>query len=281
MTAYEARKAYQLTRYATPSPRRLFQGAKFVRKQYMRMPADVRQFAKKRAAKVIQRGFRQFKSNMHSPMKIGEAYGTSNAKMSGTSNLTAPIDTGTLYSTPLNDLQRGTGIDERQREHVQYKGVSCWFEYRNKNNNNPLYLNMAVIGTKDTGSPSNVTGTAFFRGNGFSRAQDFDPINMSALRLHLTPINTDNYTVLWHERRTLATQVAGLQANTHDAYGTIKKWIPIRRQIRYQTDNTIPTDGRLFFVYWVSRFQGTGASPQTAECDIHLRHLQYFSDPWH
>lgn len=282
LTAYEARKAYQIARYATPSPRRLFQGAKTIRRAYMRLPSSSKRYIRNKAASTIQKGFRRMKSSMHGPSKIGEAYGTSNAKLSSTTNATTTVDTVTLYSTPLNDLQRGTGIDERQREHVQYKGVKIYFEYRNISNVGPIYMNCAVVGTKDTSSPSNVTATAFFRGSGFSRAQNFDGLTMSAVRMHLTPINTDNYVVLWHDRRTLAPNIPGStpQTNMFDSYGTYDKWIPIRRQIRYQTDNTIPTDGRIFFCYWFSKFQNNGEAPDPT-AQVHLRHLQYFSDPWH
>jgi hypothetical protein len=66
-------------------------------------------------------------------------------------------------------------------------------------------------------------------------------------------------------------------------YGTGKKYIPIRRQVRYDdpTIADIATSGRLFLVYWCEQLSGIegGEVPFANALELDLLAVTYFNEP--
>lgn len=210
--------------------------------------------------------------------RVGERIGTTNARTEAVnySNVQA---TRTLYAIALNDLDRGTALNERLRDHVRLSGVKCCIEYRNQVGT-PIYLNIGVVCIK--GTATSVPDTQnFFRGRDGSRALNFST-SLTSLEFHCTPINTDDYVVIKHKRMLLASNALGDTAYKSDGrvFGTIEFYMKINRQIRYFPDSEIPTDGRIFLVYWADKFDTPGGTLSSgAAFTFNMKKIQYYHNP--
>lgn len=158
----------------------------------------------------------------------------------------------------------------------------------------PLFCNFAIVqpvGIGDAtvqpnqstlwneGYPTGVKKDFFRYNGGPSRSYDFDanpstiPECFDGKDYGKAPINTDEFAVLWHWRCTLGT-IAGSQYKTDQPrYRNKVKYIPIKRQIRFETTTDNSTcSSRLYFLYWFSGmdlkkgvFGGTNKNPADAK----------------
>lgn len=243
----------------------------------------VRRYATRRnikAASTIARFARKYVVGRarRSFQKVGERIGTTNARTEAT-NTAGILNTRTLYNVALNDLDRGTALNQRERDHVRFSGVKCCIEYRNASGQ-PLYLNVAVIGLKATSG--NVPDTQnFFRGSTDSRTISFSTA-LTSIQFHCLPINTDDYVIMRHKRMLLASDLQGEGAYKSDgrAFGSMEFYVKINRQIRYFPESTVPTDGRIFLVYWADKHgEPGGALAQSNAFVFNMRHVQYYHNP--
>lgn len=165
-------------------------------------------------------------------------------------------NTRTQYTTKLTVLEKGTAINQRERDIVNFIGINLTCEWRNLSNE-VLQCHVAIVSPLAT---PNVNVTNFFRNpNGTRRARDFDTTLASTEFMNL-PINTDEYVVLKHERFTLGrvkdetvtTEVDNLSGDPN--YKSMKMWLPVNRQLRFDGTNDTPQDSPIFLVYWVDKF---------------------------
>lgn len=193
---------------------------------------------------------------------IGERVGSDNAKRAIVDSqlVTNTLDTRFLYSHEITDLTQGTTEDERLRRVANIRGWKVCLEIMNLGEQ-AQYWNIAVISPKKSNSVSN---NDFFRAYNDEREQAFGT-SLSGMELHCLPINTDEYTILRHERHILAARLSGGTSLdlTRANYKQLNWWVPLRRQLRYDS-GAATTEHKVYLVYWLSRVSsdaGDAATP--------------------
>lgn len=139
-----------------------------------------------------------------------------------------------------------------------------------------LFFNVALVSTK-AGTDDISTLDFFTSGGGTTRSYNFDNVNYTTLERHRDPINSDRYVVHWHERYVILPWANGASAgsgNLSDSIGkelnhtaVISKFIPIKRQIRFDSASASSAEPEFRVVFWVG-IPGEGYSDpivQTAD----------------
>lgn len=149
----------------------------------------------------------------------------------------------TLNGNNLLSIPRIDGafsLAQRLRDIVYLTGFKVCVTVQNVTDQ-PIYFNLALLSAK-TRSDLTSAGDDFFRSySGTSRAQDFSDTTLTALDRHCLPINEDEHHIHFHDR-IIITQ------NKNDSVGgkikpqttTIERWVPIRRQIRFESSVATP-----------------------------------------
>lgn len=189
------------------------------------------------------------------------------------------FDTRTLYMSELTAIERQSGVHElnrRERDVVNISGFKIMAECRNLNSE-PLQVSFAVLSRIDSTIPSS---TEFFRGDGSGDRTMNLGTNRTSLEQMNAPINTDDYIILWRQNLKFSvTQetTTNWQNDIDPSYGTIKKWIPLNRQIRFNA--TGDANERIYLVWWCDKFNQMGASPiDPASFQSQMRLETFFKD---
>jgi len=259
-------------------------------------------FARKAMGDVYDAGKKYFRSqkktrnNKYSrrqprTMYIGRPVGFGTAKRNLTVNEESLIlDSRTLYSWDMTRIgaTSSNNINLRQRELINLVGFKLHMASRSfaQLPTDLINLHYAVIHDKGRSQAllqgdDPVLEADFFRGNGSARAIDFST-TLNGIEMNSLAINADLYTVLKRGKFTMSpvTQSSGIRK---EGSADCEHWIPINRQIMYDTgeNSDIPTDGRIFLVYWVDRYVGqtSGGLPSlgVAQLDIHC--VAHFREP--
>lgn len=209
--------------------------------------------------------------------RVGERPATSIAKKSSFVELHETINSRTMYEVPLTLLVKGDGINQRERDAVNLRGWKVNMEMINVGTK-PRYFNYAVVTPKDCGTTTTSTLVIdFFRAYQANRAQNFS-ISLTGLQLHTLPINTDKINVLKHGRFKLGTDDP--QAGFKDTrnYKTFSFFLPLGRQIRYDSSGN-PTQ-KAWLVFW---YDSVGAEANSAAevegLKLHYQIVTYFREP--
>lgn len=204
---------------------------------------------------------------------IGKPVGYATAKRYGIQLLEyAPRATKTLYSNVMINIPDGGGIDQRQRNIVNFRGVKICMYFRNNHSTVPKLLNIAMVIPKNEDVGPNIPVTDFFRGDGNSRAIDFEA-TLNFLDMHCRNINADKYRVLFHTR-------VSVQQNSNTASaGTFKfmKYVPIKRQVEFEDGTLVSTPRKN--VYLVYYFTDLNNAVTTSAMHVSISTTQYFKEP--
>lgn len=216
-----------------------------------------------------------------SPRMIGDVPGTGTAKKCAVVD-TNPLlkDTRTLYTEELTTIPQGTDIDERERRIANLRGFKICAEIANKSTT-PLYVNVAVISTKQGTESSGIETTDFFRAAaGASRARDFSTA-LNSNEMHCLPINTDRYIVLRHKRyRLIEEGGTTFTSNSGNSFLNLDWYVKINRQIRWDSSVGQPESGAVYLVYWFDLFQSpTLSTPVVSGVSTTWRAVAIFRDP--
>lgn len=216
---------------------------------------------------------------------IGNPLHTNNNKGRTKFLTTQSHNTRTLYKTELTELPKGTNRNERERATVNLRGFKIWLEIISIAPNT-LYCNVAILSPRSCGV---VNEQEFFRDEGATDKSVNFGTAATGLDMFTCPINSDRYVILRHKRFRLVTGEEGElppgNPKTVDLSGhnhrVIKWWIPLKRQLRYDSlDTNSPVDGRVFLVYW---FDLVGAqitqSPTSNVVKMEEKIITYFKDP--
>lgn len=186
-----------------------------------------------------------------------------------------------LYTERLVQIPRTDGttvqeeINARQRDICYVAGAKICFQFCNENVGvaDVAEVNMALL-TPRCGNT--VSGTDFFRSSELERSRDFDS-TLSSMEFNCLPINSDEYNVIWRKRFKVLPQVA--QSNGK-WMKSVKMYIPIKRQFRFDNNATTTDCPSPFIVYWVDKQcsdGGTISAPSVVR--LTKRIVTYFREP--
>lgn len=227
-------------------------------------------------------GLRAYRRRRKGIGNIGKPRGTSTSKRIQITNTNAYANTRTLYDTELTEIDKGSTdrIDQRIRDMSYISGFKICIEALNKTSD-PIYLNVAVVHDKRSNDTSTLLGSAdFFRGMGSSRAREFG-IALTANEFHCLPLNVDRFTVLYHSRSTLAPKFSGTTGdfvnNRGKNYINIDKWVKLKRQIRYESNNA---QSKVWLIWWCDKWGAPAMTPVANDViDFNHRVVTYFREP--
>ena len=255
------------------------------REAFKSLPPGIRKGIKAgtgRLRKRAKRSWDTYRKDQGPKFSFGAPVGSDTTKRHlATSTNPLNLNSRTLYTRDLVSIPLGTNneINQRQRAICNVRGVSLMMNFRN-NFEDALYVNVAVIVPRYNQALAAADPVDFFRGNGPERGRDFN-IALTGLEMHTLSINHDKYHVLFHRRFTLAPKgpvSPDFSTGTSlTSYRTMKKYIKINRQIRFE--GNVPVMGRVQLVYWFNDFDdASGNIAETNACTVAEHHVTYFKD---
>lgn len=278
-----------LARYAAMAPvvkwnvpKRVAKASKVVK--YIRKSTTPSQRAW--AAKKIGRFVRNSYRRKH-PKNFGEKRNVGTGKIHRGIGASAQLATRTKGTVRLDEIPHNSAnfINQRERNIAYVSGIRICANFYNQNAN-ILYLNCAVIVTKGCAdNEGTLPNEDFFRSMGGSeRTVDFGTA-LTGLDFHCLPINTDKYHVLRHRRYKLARMIPQARGVGTDNdvgnknYMTIKWWIPIKKQLRWQSTGSTYSETAIWFVYWCDNQFATSLSAPVSNVLLHnVQNYAYFRE---
>lgn len=221
--------------------------------------------------------YKRYTAKKKARWRVGERVGSSNAKSVSAEWALITRQDRSMYSHNITAPAKGDEINQRERNIINLRGVKICFETRlsaGVPGGEKCYFNMAMVTNKTDKSTSLFDTSGFFRAPGSTaREVNFNGISMS-IDKHCLPINSDKFNILFHIRRKMKKGAPGFDA--HDQM-TIEKWVPIRRQIRY--DNAGAPACQVWLVWWytIANKDTIISGPDTAieSCSV----VSYFREP--
>ena len=216
--------------------------------------------------------------------RVGERVGTSNCRrVQNVAVDRSSNSTKTFYSTALLGLALGDNIDQRPRDIANMRGIKLALKFENLVETDSMHVNVAVITRKDCTSTTTTPLTEDFWRDplGSSRGINWSTAH-NALDMHTNMINTDRFLVHWHKRFTLG--APGSSDAMRPYYRIIEKYIPIKRQLRYDSSTTPgtvtqPINTNMWLVWYYSCCQDTIAdTPQASAVATQQKGVMYFRD---
>lgn len=213
--------------------------------------------------------------------KVGEPMKNVHMKREQTNSLMdEATDIRTLYFQEITDIAtNASGEDDRSRQLINCKGIQCTYHFYNKENQ-PKFLNVAIVSPKHGASGVGIVD--FFRANDGTRGTNFSTA-LTALELHYLPINTDKYHVMKHYRHQLGAESDSGGFYNSDAgksnYLSKKIWLPVNRQLRYESTLATSCSTPIYVVWWCDRMRSPAGNPVTANLvSASMMHTMFFTD---
>lgn len=242
-----------------------------------------------RAVRGAKRAFTSYRARSRkrakfSPKRMGSPPNTNSPKTNTVHQLLTQFDTRTLGLIDLTTIQRGDGINERERDTLHLSGVKFCWELRN-DTELPLYLNMAVVHIKGC-TPIEDIAKDFFRGAGNNtsngRFLDFSD-ELTSNEFRCLPLNTDKFVVLHHKRMRLIPQDQSAERINDQSgrnYRNVDWYTKINRTIQYDENGARTDNSNLYFMYWCDQYlQPGGTLPVTGALQTQRKFITYFHEP--
>lgn len=243
----------------------------------------------KRAA---QTAFRAARRSFKKPKREMPAERVGHSPNDSTGKVTEAVDTvvnagstRTLTTHRLDYIPHSTTTNiwaYRQRHQIYVSGFKICMEMTNLQPTR-LYFNFAVVSPKHA---TTVSTTDFFRepGGSDSKGRNFDN-TLSALEFHCNAINPDEYTILKHERMLVAGDVPATRGSGTDnwvghANNQVRTyWIPLKRQIRFDSPSDNHSQTPMYAVWWCDVFgTATAVTPVASSYYLRLKTFMYWRD---
>jgi len=237
------------------------------------------EFQKQReAAKRIQRNFRAIRNQVRMDFggvtnAIGHDPGTGTAKTDIGAQQTTLVATRVLNTAACLNMSRGSGLNDRERDIIDLRGFKVCISAQNLRTNAPMFLNVAMVTSKF--DPTQAPGTAgFFRGEGASRGTDFADAR-TGTEFRCLSINTDKYYIQKHMRMSMH------KFNTNQKDFLVKEfYIPIKRQIRFDTSGGTSLNRQFFLVWWCDTLLAPSGGASVANAmNFQYKITTYFREP--
>ena len=183
------------------------------------------------------------------------------------------VSSRTLEWEPMLNVNRGGNLNDRERDIIDLRGFKLCVTVLNLLDNHQVTVNLAVISGRvsPTGTP-NVTN--FLRGHDGERVMNFNTFRDNN-ELHCSAINTDDYHIFTHKRLVLKKQ------NSNQTDFAIKDWyVPIKKQIRYDTAFETSLNRQFYFVWWCDKQLAPNGDPVTSNTmEMQYKVTTYFREP--
>jgi len=222
--------------------------------------------------------------------QVGESLSTVPANLYQVkSDGSALRDTNTLaIFNPVGMDRKSTtsqNLNDREGDVIYLGGVKISMVLRNAlaaSLTNNLHCNVAFISTK-AGAPAAATSQLFTSPAGTQRTSDFANAALTSLERHTLPICTDNYNVHWHRRFILSSTSTVGGADPSFRLGpnflTLDKYIPINRQIRFNSATGAP-ETAFHVLVWVGLVGEAAGVASTANAyALDYNFVTNFRDP--
>lgn len=211
--------------------------------------------------------------------RIGERVGSSTSKWNLISQNLIAFNPETLQQVRLLEVAKGAGgsaYDTRQTDMLNFRGIKFCMNFRVEGaiGTAKAWLSVAVISPKsDLASNQSIPNAGFFRDpQGSTRSRDFGNVLMTNLDYKCSAINSDKYNIHKHAR-----YIIGPAQSTEGHKERYIEWyMPLKRQIRYESNTSNPEGKNMYLVWWYST--SDGGTPNGA---VQVQHTvkRYFREP--
>lgn len=221
-------------------------------------------------------------------LRLGERVGQSTGKrcesIDNTTNTVNSASNQLHISPNILLLEQGDQINQRSRRVVNLRGVELHSIYRFNDSFddeiwlgdvNPIYLHIALVHPKTGGS---IDPTDFFRA--YTSERDKNADNVNALESIFSTINTDQYNVYFHKHIKVTKQLFQDAGGMRGPEILWKKYIPIQRQIRFETNTAGSCVDALHYVWWyTASTTGPGVPDNVTWLNHRYRTIVHFREP--
>lgn len=209
---------------------------------------------------------------------LGERIGSSTCKSRTTNEIADPnVPSDSLVvSDNLLQITEGSGEHQRENRTINLRGIELRlrFDAGTKlwdaadaltpgcSNQTPIYFHMALVNPKHLKGNEKPSSVDWFRNYDSQRGQDFGDITNIPPKhvIIFNPINADLYNIFWHKRWKV--RRAASFNNGRGPEFLFRKYIKIKRQIRFETtEATSCVDGLFLCYWWTHKDTGRDLSP--------------------
>lgn len=186
-----------------------------------------------------------------------------------TENQTADLlPSKTLYLQNLTLIERLSTYDpaqdpaylnKRERDIVNLRGFRFRCHFQNTLQA-PITLHFAIMLNKT----ENIWNPRFFN-TWDKRGVNFSDNSLTGLDYQTLPVNRDDRVLLYHKRYKIAGNVQALDRDyitgAKNNWINISKWIPIKRQLTYKSEDEASCNDKIFLALWWSSALEPGQNP--------------------
>jgi len=189
------------------------------------------------------------------------------------------------FNDPIQIDRRTTTsylLNQRERDLIYLSGIKiCLTVWNNlaSTAGNELYFNVALVSAKNQRT---IGATDFFRCyTGAKRGMDFTDAALTPHERYCLPINADEHVVHWHHRKILVPGIANQGSATKEQRPyEITKYVPIKRQIRFESGTSGGAITLFRVVWWVGRVGATAALASEANAlSVDHKFVTHFREP--
>ena len=244
--AYQGRKLYGHARWAYRTARGMYYGRS--RKRTLRRARKYRRRYRK---------IRQGKRQRFGRSTFGFTPGSSMSRRTLTSfDYVWQNNTRTLVRFNVTNITKGSDIDNREADLIYFAGCKYRFHVKNPRQD-PLVLHIAICAPREFAGAGGQAAAEqnFFRDVNGTRGLNFST-NMNSLEMNSRGINSDLYHIFSHKRYYFGPDASGTpQSEGYEAYTQknwkyLSKWVPVKRQIRYEDGTAGSCVNKVFMFVW-------------------------------
>lgn len=202
---------------------------------------------------------KQRKNSARNMDRVGDPVGTSSAKWDTLNIGYTDMTPETLQQLALLNITKfggSTAYDRRLHDQLNFRGIKVCMNFRAEGalGTAKAMMNVAVISPRsDVTSASILPPSDFFRNpTGSDRGIDFGDAALQSLDYYCSAINTDNYTV--HKRMKFMIGPSSSSEGHKEKF--IDFYVPLKRQIRYESGSQFPEGRNLYLVWWFNASDG-------------------------
>lgn len=210
--------------------------------------------------------------------------GRNSCKSRATENPTSPAssDSKVLNSHALLSIPQGDNRDERERLTINLRGFRLRAIFYNRILQ-PIMVNVAIISPLNANAPTLGGGGDFFTPPGEGIRGIPANNSLSGLNWMYNPINTDQYSVIWHTRFKLGVIATngtpGFSSGELKNYRSLCRYIKCPKKINFQSSAITDATKPIFLVHWANPILETTGAGTASTYGYYLHSTTYWREP--